>query len=66
MLNGSYNAFHQLKKLGNRLLAGTLIFMLMSLCVVVFDWTETIETIFFLSAWLFLVLYEHKAVFLKR
>ncbi len=66
MLNGSYNASQQLKKLGNRLLWGTLIFMLMSLCLVVFNWTETVEIIFFLSAWLFLVLYEHKAVFLKR
>ena len=66
MLNGSYNASQQLKKLGNRLLGGTLIFMLMSLCLIVFNWTESVEIIFFLSAWLFLVLYEHKAVFLKR
>jgi hypothetical protein len=66
LLNGSYNATQHLKKLGNRLLAGTIIFMLMSICLVVFNWTQTVEIIFFLSAWLLLVLYEHKAAFLKK
>lgn len=66
MLNGTYNAVLHMKKLGNRLLASTVIFMLMCLCLAFFAWAETAEIIFFLSAWLFLVLSENKAAFLKN
>lgn len=65
MLHGSYNAVLHLKKLGARLLAGTIIFMLMSVCLALFAWPETVEIIFFLCAWLLLIISENKAAFLK-
>ncbi len=65
MLYGSYNALLHLKKLGARLLASTVIFMLMSICLAIFSWSETVEIIFFLSAWLLLIISENKAAFLK-
>jgi hypothetical protein len=65
MVNGTYNVSAQLKKLGSRLLAATIIFMLMSLCLALFSWSSTAEIYFFLSAWLLLIVYENKAAFLK-
>lgn len=65
MLHGSYDAVLQLKKLGARLLASTIIFMLMSICLAIFSWSESVEIIFFLSAWLLLIISENKAAFLK-
>ena len=65
MLQGSYNAVLHLKKLGARLLASTVIFMLMSVCLALFAWSESAEIIFFLSAWLLLIISENKAAFLK-
>jgi hypothetical protein len=55
-----------LKKLGARLLASSIIFMLMSICLALFAWSETVEIIFFLSAWLLLIISENKAAFLKN
>ena len=66
MLHGSYNALLHLKKLGARLLASSIIFMLMSICLALFAWSETVEIIFFLSAWLLLIISENKAAFLKN
>jgi hypothetical protein len=54
-----------LKKLGARFLASTVIFMLMSICLAIFSWSETVEIIFFLIAWLLLIISENKAAFLK-
>jgi hypothetical protein len=54
-----------LKKLGARLLASSVIFMLMSFCLAVFAWSETVEIIFFLGAWLLLIISENKPAFLK-
>jgi hypothetical protein len=51
--------------LGSRLLAATIILMLMSVCLAFFDWSENVEIIFFLSAWLLLIISENKAAFLK-
>lgn len=65
MMHGSYNAVFHLKKLGARLLATTVIFMLMSVCLALFAWSESAEIIFFLSAWLLLIISENKAAFLK-
>jgi hypothetical protein len=65
MLNGSYNAVLHLKKLGARLLASSVIFMLMSFCLAVFAWSETVEIIFFLGAWLLLIISGNKPAFLK-
>lgn len=64
MITGTSNPVLQVKKLGNRLLASTLIFMAMSLFLALFAWSETAEIVFFLSAWLLLILYENKAAFL--
>ncbi len=66
MLHGSYNAVSHLKKLGARLIASTVIFMLMSICLAIFSWSETAEISFFLSAWLLLLISENKAAFLKE
>ena len=65
MITGTYSVAAQLKKLGNRLLAATILFMLMSLCLALFSWSSHVEVCFFLSAWLLLILYENKAAFLK-
>lgn len=65
-LKGAYHVAFHLKKLGNRLLFSTLIFMLMSVCLALFAWSENTEVVFFLSAWLLLILSEHKAAFLKN
>jgi hypothetical protein len=65
MMTGSYNAVLQTKKLGSRMLSGTIIFMLMSLFLAVFNWSQSVEIIFFLGAWLSLIVLENKAVFLK-
>jgi ABC-type polysaccharide/polyol phosphate export permease len=65
LLTGTYQAQTQLKKLGSRLLAATIVMMLMSLFLAIFQWTEPMEIGFFLSAWLLLIVYEHKAAFLK-
>ena len=65
LLTGTYQAQTQLKKLGSRLLAATIVMMLMCLCLAIFQWSEPTEISFFLSAWLLLIVYEHKAAFLK-
>lgn len=65
MMTGSYNAVLQTKKLGSRMLSGTIIFMLMSLFLAVFNWSQSAEIIFFLGAWLSLIVLENIAVFLK-
>jgi hypothetical protein len=65
LFTGNYQAQTQLKKLGSRLLAATIVMMLMCLCLAIFQWSEPMEISFFLSAWLLLIVYEHKAAFLK-
>ena len=62
---GAFDAKAQVKKLGSRLLAATIILMLMSVCLAVFNWSENIEIVFFLSAWLLFIISENKAAFLK-
>lgn len=62
---GKYDAIQNTIKLGNRLLAGTILFMLMSLILAFFNWSETFEITFFLSAWFVLIIYENKATFKK-
>lgn len=65
MTTGAFDAIKQIKKTGARLLYGTIIFMLMSICLALFSWEETVEITFFLVAWLGLILLEHKDAFLK-
>ena len=65
MTTGTFDAVKQLKKTGARLLYGTLIFMLMSICLALFTWGDSVEITFFLVSWLGLILLEHKDAFLK-
>jgi ABC-type polysaccharide/polyol phosphate export permease len=65
LTTGTFDAVAQVKRLGSRLLAATIILMLMSVCLAFFDWSENVEIIFFLSAWLLLIISENKAAFLK-
>ena len=65
LTTGAFDAKAQVKKLGSRLLAATIILMLMSVCLAVFNWSENIEIVFFLSAWLLFIISENKAAFLK-
>lgn len=65
LTTGAFDAKAQVKKLGSRLLAATIILMLMSVCLAVFNWSENVEIVFFLSAWLLLIISENKAAFLK-
>ncbi|MEY4805436.1 MAG: hypothetical protein RL331_1962 [Bacteroidota bacterium] len=65
LTTGAFDAKSQVKKLGSRLLAATIILMLMSVCLAVFNWSENVEIVFFLSAWLLLIISENKAAFLK-
>jgi hypothetical protein len=65
LTTGAYDAVAQVKKLGSRLLAASIILMLMSVCLALFAWSENVEIIFFLSAWLLMIISENKAAFLK-
>lgn len=65
LTTGTFDAIAQVKKLGSRLLAATIILMFMSVCVALLNWSENVEIIFFLAAWLLLIISENKAAFLK-
>lgn len=65
IVTGTFDAANQLKKTGNRMLYATVVFMLMSLILALFSWSEHAEIVFFLSSWLGLILLEHKDAFLK-
>lgn len=53
-----------LQKLGNRLLYLSIVFMLMSLLLIAFSWSEATEIWFFISALLAYILFENRAAFL--
>ncbi|MEN9290752.1 MAG: hypothetical protein RLZZ357_595 [Bacteroidota bacterium] len=65
MINPDSDPAKQVQKLGTRLLFLALIFMLMSLLLLAFAWSEPSEIWFFLSALLILILFENKAAFLQ-
>jgi hypothetical protein len=52
------------RKLGNRLLYLSIVFMLMSLLLLAFSWSESSEIWFFISALLAYILFENRAAFL--
>ena len=66
MTTGYFNPMLVAKKLGTRLLMASLILMLMSLCLAIFNWSANIEITFFLAAWLLLILLENRAALLKN
>ncbi len=64
MLNGRFDPSGMIKKMGQRLVWATVIFMIMSVLLTLTSWSTSTETIFFLISWLVLILIENRRAFL--
>lgn len=64
VLNGSFDPSGMIKKIAQRLVLATVVFMIMSVLLTLTGWSKSTETIFFLSSWLVLILFENRRAFL--